>query len=689
VVTDVKKNSTLTFKTLFLQISGIIAALVCTGCPDSGSGGGGPQPFRPYFVYTTNVGTNDVSEFVADEQGRLSLIGKVPSGGGPISITSNDFYAFVANSSSNTISVFKIDTIGRLDLVKTVPTAATPVSLQIVGRGPGPDNAGIQPWLFCSCGSANKVVIYKIGGNAILTEVARLASGGAPMGIGDFATAKLVANFGSGTMSEYDLGANGWTVLPTSVKVGQGPERVYTSTDMMYVLNTLSSTITELRDVGQSSTVVQVAGSVSTGSHPSAAYQSVFGRAGNSRDVLYVTNRGISTISAFEIQSNGTLQKIGGIDTPSGPLPNDIKGTFSVARNQPVIYELDEGGKIRAYTEGTDRSLTLFDTYDTGGATSSSMWITGNIGAPQVNGTLKIETEGLPNGSVGTPYSQALSISGGTNTQDASWSVENGALPNGLALKEQNGIEKIVGTPTTTGTFTFTLKATQNNLTATHAYTIVISPAGTGGTTLAEFFNGYGSSQDATTNVVIGTTSFGNVVESALSDPKQVNVGPEQLVTRRGSSSGAIIKSFNINPDKTHRWVYVAVGDPNEGYDLIQDSFDAGANPGVGESWVTVYHGIKGLTETTDIYVIPQGFTMSNTPYKLAGMTPLSSHTFFVTVPGTQLQYQIIATEPGQPNSVIAHADTVKLSQGASQLALLDSPTNLPATWYIWNENLP
>jgi autotransporter-associated beta strand protein len=67
-----------------------------------------------------------------------------------------------------------------------------------------------------------------------------------------------------------------------------------------------------------------------------------------------------------------------------------------------------------------------------------------------------ITTETLPDGIVGTPYSQTLAAIGDVPIV---WSLLEGALPNGLDL---NGNGVISGVPTTEGTFNFIVKA-QNN----------------------------------------------------------------------------------------------------------------------------------------------------------------------------------------------------------------------------------
>ncbi len=77
----------------------------------------------------------------------------------------------------------------------------------------------------------------------------------------------------------------------------------------------------------------------------------------------------------------------------------------------------------------------------------------------------------LPNGVVGTPYSQTVSAVGGTAPY--TFTVSSGALPNGLTLNATTGV--ISGTPTAAGTFNFTITATDTNgCPGSRAYSIVI-----------------------------------------------------------------------------------------------------------------------------------------------------------------------------------------------------------------------
>lgn len=77
----------------------------------------------------------------------------------------------------------------------------------------------------------------------------------------------------------------------------------------------------------------------------------------------------------------------------------------------------------------------------------------------------------LPNGTVGTAYTATLTATGDV---PITWAVTTGALPAGLTLDPATGA--ITGTPTTAGTFTFAVTATNAGGSATQEFTIVVAP---------------------------------------------------------------------------------------------------------------------------------------------------------------------------------------------------------------------
>lgn len=81
-----------------------------------------------------------------------------------------------------------------------------------------------------------------------------------------------------------------------------------------------------------------------------------------------------------------------------------------------------------------------------------------------------ITTTILPNSIIETPYSQCLSATG---TMPITWSIESGSLPNALFLTG----DIISGTPSTAGTFNFTVKATNSVGNDTKQLSITITKA--------------------------------------------------------------------------------------------------------------------------------------------------------------------------------------------------------------------
>lgn len=78
----------------------------------------------------------------------------------------------------------------------------------------------------------------------------------------------------------------------------------------------------------------------------------------------------------------------------------------------------------------------------------------------------------LPDAIVGTPYRTTLTVARGT--KPIAWSVSAGALPAGLTLNPSSGL--ISGTPTATGTASFTVKATDaGKQVATRALKIAVA----------------------------------------------------------------------------------------------------------------------------------------------------------------------------------------------------------------------
>jgi hypothetical protein len=127
---------------------------------------------------------------------------------------------------------------------------------------------------------------------------------------------------------------------------------------------------------------------------------------------------------------------------------------------------------------------------------------------------LAVTTSSPPNGSVGTAYSQTLAATGGVTPY--SWSTVGGTLPSGLSLSS-GGV--ISGTPTATGTSSFTVQVTDSQTptdTATRALSITVTAGGSFNVTLQDGVNGYTGTSDTWLDPAYSGTNNGTAINADL-----------------------------------------------------------------------------------------------------------------------------------------------------------------------------
>ena len=128
--------------------------------------------------------------------------------------------------------------------------------------------------------------------------------------------------------------------------------------------------------------------------------------------------------------------------------------------------------QIGDFFQGLIDNIRIYNTALTRAQIQSDM----NTAVAGSSASLTLSPASLPNGALNSTYSATLSATGGSGTY--TFAVTSGSLPSGLMLNGTTGV--LSGTPTTSGTSTFTITAIDNNaagLTGRQTYTLSVNSA--------------------------------------------------------------------------------------------------------------------------------------------------------------------------------------------------------------------
>jgi hypothetical protein len=178
------------------------------------------------------------------------------------------------------------------------------------------------------------------------------------------------------------------------------------------------------------------------------------------------------------------------------------------------------------------------------GGASNSVSLT--VKAPAIS----IVTAGLPGGTVGTAYSAAVVASGGVPPY--TWALASGPLPSGLVLSASGAIS---GTPTGSGTYSFTVQATDSAGTkASHAYSVTIAGVPTSSlsiTTTSLPNDTVGTAYNATLTATGGTSPYTwSLASGAL--PSGLALSASGIISSIPTASGSYTFTVQVNDSVSH-----------------------------------------------------------------------------------------------------------------------------------------
>ena len=185
-----------------------------------------------------------------------------------------------------------------------------------------------------------------------------------------------------------------------------------------------------------------------------------------------------STTNPTPLKATGTTPD-GTVNTPYSAVLQATGGTapytWSILTGTlPAGLSISSAGVISGTPTTAGTSSFTAQVKDSTNATAT-LPLTLKINAASTGATLGIATSTLPSGTVQVAYAASITITGGTAPYTCT--VDSGSLPAGLTLGSNCAV---TGLPTTAGTSTFTVHATDASnpsISGTGLITIVINPA--------------------------------------------------------------------------------------------------------------------------------------------------------------------------------------------------------------------
>jgi uncharacterized repeat protein (TIGR01451 family) len=232
-----------------------------------------------------------------------------------------------------------------------------------------------------------------------------------------------------------------------------------------------------------------------------------------------------------------------------------------------------------------------------------------------------------PGGEVGVTYSDQLTVTAGTSP--FTWSVSSGSLPPGVTLGASTGL--LSGIPTTAGTYSFTVKVTDNSgLTSTEAATVTIIPgpsmtfaAPPGGWTNTVY--GYTLTESGGTSPFTWSVSGGSL-------PAGISLSPSGNLSGTPTAIGTAsftVKVTDANGQSATQATSITVA---AGVSITSGAPPAAAVNSPYSFTLTATGGTTPYTWSVNAGTVPAGLTLSSSGVLSGTPTTTGSYPFTVNV---------------------------------------------------------
>ena len=245
------------------------------------------------------------------------------------------------------------------------------------------------------------------------------------------------------------------------------------------------------------------------------------------------------TITSTSLAGGKTGSSYSATLSATGGTPNY---TWSISSGSlPAGLTLSSAGAISG-TPTASGTATFTVTVKDSGSPAQTTSAQESIAVTAASSTLTITSTSLGGAETGSAYSTTLSATGGTPSY--SWSVTSGSLPAGLSMSSAGVIS---GTPTTTGTSTFTVMVTDSSSpaqTASVQESLTVSGSQLAITTVSLGYGNVGAGYSATLNATGGTPSY---TWSLASGSLPAGLTLSSAGTISGTPTAGGTSSFTVN----------------------------------------------------------------------------------------------------------------------------------------------
>lgn len=199
--------------------------------------------------------------------------------------------------------------------------------------------------------------------------------------------------------------------------------------------------------------------------------------AGDSVFILKAVSGGLTAQKSFTLTISPSMSITSSADLPAGKVSTPYVFTLATDAGQSSssAWSVISGVLPTGLTLNTSTGIISGTPSAQGTYTFIIQAASGTVTAQKsftltINAVMNILTASpLADGKINTPYSCTFAA----DTPSAAWSIISGDLPSGLALSSGT----LSGTPTTEGTYSFTVRAVYESISADKKFTLTIRPA--------------------------------------------------------------------------------------------------------------------------------------------------------------------------------------------------------------------